>query len=130
MIGQDAGLREQLALCHDWGIGHSRFLAMPEADQDKALAYARFRASQCQGCGTRPEEWDPAVGGDENAYAATEHFCPGCAATAAFRERLQRRKDPAHGVYAVLLPKRDAQRRNRQLAQRRSKQMARWGGEG
>lgn len=60
------------------GIFHSDFLARSQDDRDKAIwMYLRARQA-CSQCGTRPEEWDPAQGGDRAAYRAVAQTCRGC----------------------------------------------------
>lgn len=120
MIKADPRLREELRLCQDMGIPHSRFLGWPELDQDKALAYAQVQAETCPQCNTRPEEWDPAVGGDRHAYAATVHICPGCQATGDMEHELRSRQDESSGRYVVLLPRHAAEERKRQADERRA----------
>ena len=47
-------------------------------DRDLAL-WAHIREAQtCSGCGTRPDEWDPAQGGSRTAYLSAVSACPGC----------------------------------------------------
>lgn len=113
MIEADPALREGLALCHEWGIPHSEFLAWDELDQDKALAYARFRHEACPGCGTRPDEWDPKRGGDAGAYEPAVHTCPGCNLRGG-TERQIREGDESPGRYVVLIPRAVAEDRRRE----------------
>ncbi|WP_256789808.1 hypothetical protein [Frankia sp. AvcI1] len=123
MIVADGELREQLALCHAWGIPHSRFLAWPDVDQDKAVAYARFRAECCPQCGTRDAEWDPAEGGDRHAYAAAVHICPGCQTRGDLEHELQD-GDEQSGRYVVLIPRAEAERREQDAQARRAARLA------
>ena len=111
MIVADGRLRAELALCHDWGIPHSRFLGWPEIDQDKALAYADYHAGVCKGCGTRAEEWEPERGGDRHAYVASTMTCPGCQVRGDLERQLADSGYEVSGRYVVLLPKADAERR-------------------
>lgn len=60
------------------GIPHSTFLSWDVDDQDKALAWQVELASGCPSCGTRADEWDPAVGGSRTAYVADVSRCVGC----------------------------------------------------
>lgn len=64
------------------GVSHSAFLGGPprwtEADREKALAYARYQRSVCSSCGTREQDWNPVLGGREDAYEVTVWRCPGC----------------------------------------------------
>lgn len=70
-------------MCEAYRISHSHFLGGPpewtQADRDKAVWYQLRKAETCSSCGTHPDEWDPAKGGDRHAYAAAVHRCPGCA---------------------------------------------------
>lgn len=88
------------------GIPHSRFLAWPEDDQDKALAYRREHALACSGCGTRRDEWEH-LERDEDGdpllpYLSVRHTCPGCLALE--EERAQVAQD-AKGVKVGLVPR-------------------------
>lgn len=56
------------------GLPHSEFLSWSEDDQDKALAYRRWKAEECPGCGTRKSKWDA----DRFAYVAQTERCLGC----------------------------------------------------
>lgn len=80
------------------GIPHSGFLAWSLDDQDKALAYRRWEASKCGGCGTSRDQWEK----DRDAFIADVEICPGC-------ERIEQEQDngPAQrkGAKIALLPK-------------------------
>lgn len=106
MIAADVRLREELALCHGFGIPHSEFLSWRDDDQDKALAYAAFDRSICGGCGTRPAEWEA----DRHAYSAAVHSCPGCRETGAMKRAMER-AGVEPGEFPVLIPKAEARRR-------------------
>jgi hypothetical protein len=121
MIVADARLRSELALCHGWGIPHSRFLSWPELDQDKALAYHAYDLTVCKGCGTREAEWDPASGGDRFAYEAAECSCPGCQVRGDLERRLRDSGVEVSGRYVVLLPRAEAERRRELAAERRAR---------
>lgn len=56
-IDADYELREELALCAERNLPHSRFLSWDVADQDKALAFRRFERSLCPRCGSRDDHW-------------------------------------------------------------------------
>lgn len=128
MITADPRLREELRLCRDMGIPHSRFLSWPELDQDKAIALVRVEADTCPGCGTRPEEWEPAQGGDRNAYVATVHVCPGCQARGDAEREMQRRDDQSSGRYVALLPRAMAEERRLAAERKRAARAARMSG--
>ncbi|MFE3196823.1 hypothetical protein [Embleya sp. NPDC059237] len=53
------------------GAGDGRWTA---SDRAKALAWAAYARSICEGCGTRAAEWDE----DRFAYITTTFRCPGC----------------------------------------------------
>ena len=76
-------------------IPHSAFLAWSRADRDKAMWHYLREAETCAGCGTRPDEWDPARGGSKTAYLPTERVCPGC-------QRIHARQEHLRGAYDVL----------------------------
>lgn len=79
------------------GIPHSAFLAWDEADRDAALAYRREMAARCDGCGTRPDEWEA----DPNAYIGDFYTCPGCLRLEEERDNIGENK---RGVHTRLLP--------------------------
>lgn len=60
-----------------------------QQDRDKAIWHARHKAERCGSCGTHPDEWDPAKGGDRHAYAAVQSRCAGCAALEQQQEALE-----------------------------------------
>ena len=124
MIVADARLRAELALCHDRGVPHSRFLSWPEHDQDKALAYAAYKASVCQGCGTRADEWEPARGGDRHAYEAVAETCPGCQVRGDLERQLSDSGVEVSGRYVALVPRAEAERRRDEAAVRRARRAA------
>lgn len=88
---------EELEYCVPRGIPHSRFLDWSELDQDKALAWVRRKAEQCNGCGTRRQEWLD----DRFAYVAESYTCPGCEVIAQERGNVP---DKAKGVHIRLVP--------------------------
>jgi hypothetical protein len=120
MIAADSRFRGEMALCNGWGMRHSEFLSWPELDQDKAVAYAAYAASVCQGCGTRPEEWEPEHAGDRHAYEASVLTCPGCQVRGDL-ERELREGDEASGRYVVLIPRVEAERGRAERAARRAR---------
>ena len=70
--------------CEAYGIPHSQFMGAGAAgrwtslDRAKAMAYRAYSRTTCSGCGTRADEWEPALGGDRFAYVTETHRCPGC----------------------------------------------------
>ena len=80
-LDAEPGLTLELAVCAAYRIRHSEFLGWDSDDRDKAIwHYIRGRQA-CRHCGTRSEEWDPARGGDHNAYVAEKERCRGCEVT-------------------------------------------------
>ena len=96
-IWQDSRLLEELSYCVPLGLPHSQFLAWPEDDRDKALAYNREMASVCKGCGTRQSEW----AADADAYIGDFFTCDGCARMEGERDNVG---EGAKGVHIRLLP--------------------------
>lgn len=78
MIRADPQLYEELALCDRWAIPHSRFLTFSTLDQGKALAFRHVQAQICSRCGTHPDDFDPAQGGNRNAWIGQSKTCEGC----------------------------------------------------
>jgi hypothetical protein len=72
--------------CGPLGIEYEDFLRWSRFSRDAAITWRMRERATCQGCGTRPEEWDPEQGGHPSAYAPAHHRCPGCAALQAARE--------------------------------------------
>lgn len=97
-----------MELCRDYRIPHSLFRAhgdgtWSDLDRRKALAYQAYRQMVCPSCGTRAEEWDESVGGDEDAYRATTHRCVGCQILADEQKNVPE-GDEGHGVKVLLIP--------------------------
>ena len=97
-----------MELCDRWGIPHSRFRGhgdgtWTDLDRRKALAYATYARSVCPHCGTRAEEWEEELGGDEDAYTAITHRCVGCQLLAD-KQRGVPQGDEGHGVKVLLIP--------------------------
>lgn len=72
-------------------------------DRDKAVWWSVRERQRCNQCGTRPVEWDPAQGGDRNAYRAQLTRCRGCEVTAI---EASRHKDPealGKGIHVSLV---------------------------
>lgn len=77
-------------------------LWLPE-DLEWAVAYERFKASRCGGCGTHRDEWPD----DPNApdpYVTERDRCPGCHALAQEDEDIQNEGHDALAMRAVLVP--------------------------
>jgi hypothetical protein len=97
-----------MELCHKWGIPHSQWRGhgdgtWTDLDRRKALAYADYLKQVCPSCGTRPDEWDEALGGDEDAYRAVTHRCIGCQLLAD-KQKTVPAGDEGHGVKVLLIP--------------------------
>jgi hypothetical protein len=84
-----------MAVCHDYKIPHSQFLSWSQDDRDKAIWSLLRERQACQGCGTRPDEWE----GDLDAYKAETQMCHGCRAVSIAREQ---NKDAPAGVHVTL----------------------------
>ena len=92
-----------MAYCGPLGLAHSTFLSWDRDDRDKALIWAARQRGGCNRCGTRPAEWDPALGGHDDAYVAELHQCWGCHATAEAEQKAgSKMKKP--GVHVRLVP--------------------------
>ena len=97
-----------MELCNTWGIPHSFFRGhgngtWTDLDRRKARAYADYCKAVCPSCGTRAEEWDENVGGDEDAYRAFSHRCIGCQLIAD-KQKTVPDGDEGHGVKVALIP--------------------------
>lgn len=95
-------------MCESYRISHSHFLGGPavwtQQDRDKAIWHAQYKAQTCQGCGTHPDDWNPAKGGDRLAYAAVQSRCAGCAVLEQQQEAYESgpKEDKGRGVRIVL----------------------------
>jgi hypothetical protein len=89
-----------MAYCGPLGIPWSEFLSWPKVDRDAAILWQQHRDRLCKGCGTHPDEWDPARGGHPRAFVATVHTCPGCGAVESQSDRLL--KDAPKGSAVAL----------------------------
>ncbi|MFF0409703.1 hypothetical protein ACFYUY_04620 [Kitasatospora sp. NPDC004745] len=73
-----------MELCETYRIPHSQLMGASAGgrwsalDRAKALAWAAWKAAVCDGCGTRPQEWDEQQGGDRYAYVPQTSRCLGC----------------------------------------------------
>lgn len=74
------------------------------------------KGSQCPSCGTAEWEYDPAQGGDPNAYEAVPIRCAGCAAKDVAREVAGKELGP--GVTITLVPRAVAERMQQTRARR------------
>ncbi|MFF1358746.1 hypothetical protein [Streptomyces sp. NPDC058297] len=74
-----------------------------DLDRRKALAYEAYLRQVCPTCGTRPEEWDEAAGGAEDAYTAISHRCIGCQILTDKQTTIPQ-GDEGHGVKVLLIP--------------------------
>lgn len=92
----------QMDYCGPRGIPRSRFLRWPRRDQDEAIAWLLRDRAACPKCGTRAEEWDPALGGRDDAYVPDLRKCWGCHTTAAGEKQI--RDDMGPGVWVALVP--------------------------
>ncbi|MEU6054236.1 hypothetical protein ABZ829_27920 [Streptomyces xanthochromogenes] len=72
-------------------------------DRDKALAYAAYQRTVCPSCGTRHEDWDHGLPGEEDAYVASVQRCVGCQVIADKQAELKDEPD-THGTKIALLP--------------------------
>ena len=84
-------------------IPRSRLLGMDRDDRDAQVAWWLRQRAVHPPCGTRPEEWDPELGGDEHAYVAEIRGCRGCETLASGQQQIPR--DQAEkGAHVVLVP--------------------------
>lgn len=94
-------------MCQTYQIPHSQFLGGPprwtDLDRVKALAFAAWQREACPDCGTRPQEWVPALGGDRDAYVADYTYCPGCARLRELEKSVED-TDRARGIHLHLVP--------------------------
>jgi hypothetical protein len=93
--------------CAPQGIPHSQFLAWAAEDRDKALWWLIHDRQTCKQCGTRPDEWDPDLGGSKDAYRwRVEPKCPGCAVLEVGEKRRDMAKDGRYpkDAHVVLVP--------------------------
>lgn len=90
-----------MAVCAEYKISHTAFLAWSQEDRDKAIWWHLRERERCPSCGTRPAEWDPEAGGDRRAYAPKVVTCRGCQQIEARRDALT--GGEGHGVQIVLV---------------------------
>lgn len=100
-------MRSQLDICERHGISHSHYLGGPQLwtdlDREKVEAYKLWKSEACQKCGTHPDWWDPAKGGDRNAFIATDRRCPGCEVFEELHDQVHK-GGRARGVQVHLIP--------------------------
>jgi len=89
------------------GIPHSVFLGWDVDDRNKALWWTIHQRQRCPNCGTMPDEWNEAQGGDLHAYAAEPLTCRGCEVAAQGDEWFEHhRKEMRRGTTMRLVPRR------------------------
>ncbi|MGH3096101.1 MAG: hypothetical protein ACRDMV_08900 [Streptosporangiales bacterium] len=99
-----------MAYCAPLGIPHSVFCSWDADDRAKALAWQARKWQSCAQCGTRPEEWDPAAGGDVQAYTTRRRVCRGCQVMQGARDAIASENDTPRGEYVQLIPNPDVRR--------------------
>lgn len=80
------------------GLPRSTFLGWDRDDQDAAIMWSLRRAATHSACGTRPDEWDPELGGDLHAYLGEVRVCQGCVVQAAAQKQISDKDVGAHVV--------------------------------
>lgn len=95
-----------MAVCADYRIPHSVFLAWDKSDRDKAIWWHVRQREACPSCGTRRDEWDPEKGGREDAYVAAARRCKGCEAIGKRKRAVP--DGVGDGVQVVLKPNSEA----------------------
>ena len=104
----DARLRNELALCRQYGIPHSQFKGVgngtwTERDRAKAQAYEEYLRGICPQCGTRESEWTDDEGDYQDAYIAVTHKCFGCEEIAMKQKEIPEGQ-AGGGLKVLLLP--------------------------
>lgn len=100
-----------MAYCGPRGIPHWHFLGGPavwtDHDRHAALSWFIQDRRRCPSCGTDPEDWSEAKGGDRNAFVTEEAVCLGCQRFQTAQERMS--KDPVKskmkGLAVRLVPR-------------------------
>ncbi len=90
-----------MAVCAAYGIRHSEFAHWDRDDRDKAVWWEIHRRESCPDCGTRPDEWDPELGGHDYAYVAELSRCHGCVARSAAEKGIT--DEMGAGIHPVLV---------------------------
>lgn len=99
----DRRFADELAVCAKAGIPHSHFLGGPlvwtDEDRDKAVAFLRFDAARCSGCGTFSDEWFGPDGllADDPAFVAVTEQCLSCAEIERLGAQLAKRQGGSAG---------------------------------
>ena len=95
-------------MCEQYRIPRSHYNGGPlewtAEDRDLAEAYAAWRVQCCTSCGTHPDWWDPAKGGDRNALIADTRRCPGCEIKEQLQEQVRESDGSKHGISVFLTP--------------------------
>lgn len=100
-LDADPQLSIELAVCAEFHLPHSEFLAWGTSDRDKAIWWYLRKRQTCPGCGTRPDEWNPDVGGSWHAYRFEAVQCEGCLKRHRAEEALEKSKAPGMHVVGV-----------------------------
>lgn len=87
--------------CGPIGLRHSEFLSWDRDDRDKAIVWAMRRRQACGSCGTRPDEWNPDLGGSNTAYVAEIRSCRGCEVSAGAQAQIT--EQHGKGAYVALV---------------------------
>lgn len=61
-----------------------------DEDTEAVLAWFRYEATRCPGCGLRREDWDPALGGDPSRFTVTTETCVPCEEKAVKQEQVSK----------------------------------------
>lgn len=93
-----------MAYCGPRGIALDDFLAWSQHSQDAALVWSAHESRRCPGCGTHPEDWDPAKGGSRDARHWHPEVCVGCQRKQAADADLRKDKDPTRGLGLASAP--------------------------
>lgn len=103
-LRSDRRFADELAVCDRAGIPHSHFLGDPlkwtAEDRDKAVAFLRFEAMRCPGCGTFSDEWFNSDGtlADDPAFVAVAEQCLSCSEKEGLAAHIADRRDGRRGV--------------------------------
>lgn len=91
-----------MTICANYRIPHSEFLSWEKDDRDKAIWHHIDKLTRCGSCGTHPNEWNPAHGGNPFAYIASRTHCRGCQVLAVERDRIDKEPTKVRGTYVTL----------------------------
>lgn len=93
----------EMNYCGPHGVGWLEFLSWPKVSRDAAILWQQHRAEVCTGCGTHPDEWNPARGGRPDAFEMGPTHCRGCEVRAQAEEQFERdRKRYRRGTTMVM----------------------------